>query len=384
MEVQVLSPAPMKRKVGTYFPLEMWLLAVPSLILSVWAIFYIWANNLGQGSFVSNVIFSLVGERFLEGGLIFIYMYMYLRFVYIVAKKLQSKESAKSIWKELVKFFRSIIFWMATIAIATYAFSAVLSIIFKTNSFGDMALASDMLLHWDIALFHTYPANALNVFFTNHSFVGAVSFYSYMMISVFISTTLVLLLCSNTKKFRQFLLSFCLVGFIGLIFWHFIPATSERGYIDVNVTHASSSMIGDYKATPAPVTIPYLEATDKLWIDPTGRSFNVSTFPSMHAAWATLVLLALLTTWRKLGILITPWFVALCLGAVAIYQHYAVDIFAGIILAVIVFFSVGKLLDREERYFKDKYQLMYIWETLQKDVLKARKWALDAIARKSK
>ena len=374
----------MKRTLCTYFPLETWLLAIPSLILSVWATFFIQTHNLGQGSFVNSVIFSLVGEKFLQGGLLFIYMYVYLRFVYIVIKKVQSKESVKLIWNELVIFFRSIIFWMATIAIATYAFSAALSIVFKTNTLKQIAHSSDMLLHWDISLVDTYPANALNVFFTTHSFFGAISFYSYMIISVFISGTLILLLCSNTKKFRQFILSFILTGFIGLIFWHFIPATSPRGYINLNVTHASKSMIGEYEATPAPVAIPYLEATDKLWIDPSGKSFNVSTFPSMHAAWATLVLLALLTTWRKWSLLIAPWFIALCVGAVAIYQHYVVDILAGIILGCVVFFSMGKLLDREETYFKDRYQLMYVWNTLLKDVQTIKKWSLDALLKRTK
>ena len=182
-----------------------------------------------------------------------------------------------------------------------------------------------------------------------------------------VSFTLVILLCANTKIFRKFLISFFIASYIGLFFWHFIPATSPRGYIDFGITHTNISLISQYKATPAPLSADYIEFTDKIWIDPTGVESNVSTFPSMHAAWAFLIVCSLISLIPLSAIILIPWYIALMVGAVAIYQHYGVDVFAGMILGSIIFKTTGRLLEFESKYFEDKYSLMYIWNIFEND-----------------
>ena len=225
-------------------------------------------------------------------------------------------------------------------------------------------------LSLDLHIFKTYLGNVFNVFFVTHEFLGKIAFISYLILSDIISLTLVILLCSDTKKFRKFLLSFFIAGYIGLIFWYCIPATSPRGYIDVGVTHIDTSHLVQYKATPAPVATQYIDITDKIWIDPSGIETNVSTFPSMHATWAILVLCSLVSLIPLLSVVLIPWYIALCIGAIAIYQHFGVDMIAGAILGLIIFISVGKLLDFEDRYFEDRYSLLYIWNIFEEDTKK--------------
>ena len=366
-----------KNKFFTHLPIETWLIGIPSLVILLITTITTWNTHIQTGTFVNSVIFSLVGERFLESGLIFVYLYVYIRLIYTIAKKIKNKESWHTIWNELFKFLRSIIFWICIITLGTFAFSHTLAIIFQTSSLPHIARASHTLFFTDISIFHTYPANALNIFFTSHSFIGYVCLISYMILSFLVSITLVILICSNTKSFRRFLMCFIITGYIGLIFWYFIPATSPRGYIDINVTQSNTVTTVPYKATLAPITVPFIEKTDKTWIDPTNTSFNVSTFPSMHAVWAVLVLLSLIFHSRRFAILLVPWCIALCIGAVAIYEHYVVDIFAGILLSCIIFWFINNLITKEKAYFEDSYSLMYIWEVIQSDTKRAQKFLFE-------
>lgn len=300
-----------------------------------------------------------------------------MRLIWIIVKKIKDQESWKSIWTELCKFLRSIIFWICIITISTFAFSHTLAIIFQTSSLVRIARASHALFFTDFFIFKAYPANALNIFFASHAFVGYVCLISYMILSFVVSATLIILICSNTKSFRRFLMCFLITGYIGLIFWYFIPATSPRGYIDINITQSSIQALAPYKATLAPVTTPFIIQTDKLWIDPANTSFNVSTFPSMHATWATLVLLSLVVLYRRSAIILIPWCIALCIGAIAIYEHYFVDIVAGLLLGSLTFAAITRLLAFEDTYFTDTYSLMYIWELIRADTRMAKKFLIS-------
>ena len=259
---------------------------------------------------------------------------------------------------------------MLLITIGTLAFGEALSLVFKTANPTHIASASHTLLNWDISIFHAYPGNALNVFFATHPLIGKMSLFIYGAMSYVMGATILILLLTSTHNLRRFLIAFFVTGYIGLVFWTLIPATSPRGYIDVNVTHTDVSSLASYKATPASFAVPYLAQTDKLWIDPNNTQYNISTFPSMHATWAILVLVSLIMAWPYLVFIMGPWCIALMLGAVAIYQHYGVDILAGIALASIVLYGAEKLLVRERRYFHDPYKLMYIWTMAQNDAQK--------------
>lgn len=67
-----------------------------------------------------------------------------------------------------------------------------------------------------------------------------------------------------------------------------------------------------------------------------------AAFPSSHVAISTLVMLMVIRMrlWRFLLVLAIP-FVFLCLSTVYIQAHYAIDVFGGMLFAVILFFALG-------------------------------------------
>ena len=376
MEVQVLSPAPQiiqcmfKNKFFRSLPVETWLIGIPSLILFLITLNYSHNQNFSN-SFFQNVLVYLSGNRFLFKGLILMYFYIFFRLFYVLFVKVKNKETTKSITREFVIVFRSLLFWLLLITAGTYTFANALSVLFRTSSLANIAHASHTILSFDLDVFKTYPSNALNIFFTSHAVLGALCLWAYSSLAYVVPITLIILICADPKKFRRFLISFFITGYIGLIVWCLIPATSPRGYIDINITHADTAFTTQYKATMASVTTPYITEMDNVWIDPNGVQSNVSTFPSMHASWGFLAMISLISLLPELALLLVPWLVALMIGAVTIYQHYAVDMIFGLILGGIIFALVGKIMDTEEAYFKDTYDLMYVWNIFRDDTKKA-------------
>ncbi len=355
-------------------PIETWIIGIPSIAIFVFTFCAHWRTHITTSLFMREVILSLVGERFLRLGLSCLYLYIMMRLVYRLSRTIERKESLTVLRTEILQTLRSALYWIIIIALGTLASSIGLSFVFQASTLAHIAHASHTLLFLDTTLYGTYPNNALNVFLSSHSTLAHVVLYSYALLSYIVPVTLVILACTNTQKFRQFLLSFFITTFIGLVFWTLIPATSPRGYIDANITHTSTSSLAMYKATPAPETIPYFIKTDTLWIDPTEQSFNVSTFPSMHATWATLIVISIAIVIPYLSIITIPWCIALMLGAVTIYQHFTVDIFAGIMLALITFFVSGKLLNFEKTYYDDRYSYMHIWRITKNDAGRIIAW----------
>jgi hypothetical protein len=75
------------------------------------------------------------------------------------------------------------------------------------------------------------------------------------------------------------------------------------------------------------------------------RQFGgVSAFPSIHLAIATIFVLAAFSINRRLGILFIGYLCIMQIGSVILGWHYAVDGYAGIILACVIWYAVGRMI----------------------------------------
>ncbi len=350
----------MFKKIFKNFPIETFFIGIPCIFLLTISLYFRWKFNIDSSRSVLDVIFGMMKD-FLFKGLLIFYFYN------LISLLLTFRKNKKS--DDFTKMLRSAGFWVLVITTITLTIGVSVSALFYIKSLPEIATASKQILSLDLWFFKTYPSNALNIFFSSHPVLGKLAMLSYGNIAVtcFVSS-MIILIFFNTKIFRRFLISFVLVTFIGFIFWYFIPATSPRGYIDINIAKVNQSLISQYKATPAPVVAEELPKTDKVWVDSNNKFFNISTFPSMHAAWSILIVLSLTLLWRYFAIILIPWFIFLCLGAVSIYQHYSVDIIFGTILGILIFVLTGRILRLEDKYYTDKYKLNFSLESMQNDV----------------
>ena len=109
----------------------------------------------------------------------------------------------------------------------------------------------------------------------------------------------------------------------------------------------------DYlRAVGGETPIQALEIQEVLWdayASGDTRSFGgISAMPSMHLALATLFALLGWRTHRWLGIGFTIFAALILIGSVHLGWHYAIDGYAGILMTLAIWYSVGWLLDRRD------------------------------------
>lgn len=99
-------------------------------------------------------------------------------------------------------------------------------------------------------------------------------------------------------------------------------------------------------ATDSTVSLGALNAQAMLWDSYMGKVqpyLGISAFPSMHNAFAALLALVAWRIHRVLGILMTIFAGLIMLGSVHLAWHYAVDSYAGILIAILSWWIAGRL-----------------------------------------
>lgn len=153
-----------------------------------------------------------------------------------------------------------------------------------------------------------------------------------------IGVVFTLLLVLDAKRFTQMAFAFAFATTLAMPFWYFLPTLSPlEGYID-NVTHAelppdARKLIAEYRPTAAAEA--HFSSVRDVRRQLPPEIFAITTFPSMHVAWALVSVVFGILAWRPLAVLIVPYFVLNTVSVVYTMQHYAVDILAGIAVSAV-------------------------------------------------
>ena len=89
----------------------------------------------------------------------------------------------------------------------------------------------------------------------------------------------------------------------------------------------------------------------------------------MHAAWGVIIAYAGISMCPWLGIIFVPWALLNGVGAVYILEHFSVDIFLGIIVALLAIIITEALLSFEDKYFEDRLGLFSWFDYIQSQLL---------------
>jgi hypothetical protein len=95
-----------------------------------------------------------------------------------------------------------------------------------------------------------------------------------------------------------------------------------------------------------------LDTQDMLWRAYTVKDIpflGISAFPSMHNATAAIIALAALRLNRGLGLALIVYGALILLGSVHLGWHYAVDGYAGILMAMLAWWLTGPIVRRWDR-----------------------------------
>ena len=118
----------------------------------------------------------------------------------------------------------------------------------------------------------------------------------------------------SSSAFTRYMKTICVVCLISHFCFFFVPSGISRDSLDSS-------------------DAPYLYQWLISWELPR------NCFPSLHASLATLASLALIEKSKPLGLIASLWTLAILWSAVALRQHVIIDLLAGSILAIAVWYS---------------------------------------------
>ncbi len=161
---------------------------------------------------------------------------------------------------------------------------------------------------------------------------------------------------------RQFLLSFVLTWFVGGSLLATVFSSMGPVYYDLAVAGATgadnpyAAQMTWLKSINDTNLIWALSAQDMLreaYLNPTEGAFSgISAMPSMHNGSSTLFVLAAFCINRRFGCVMLAFLATIVIGSVHLAWHYAVDAYAGILVALLMWFVAGWLTRCNDRFWE--------------------------------
>lgn len=175
-------------------------------------------------------------------------------------------------------------------------------------------------------------------------FTGIYNFWLFMMYFVLLGACF---MRSDSLIRMQFLVAFLLTWAIGGNLFATIFSSAGPVYysnLGLGDPYAGLMEILRTHAETSPVTVVNTQAL--LWsIYTSDRPLNmISAFPSMHVASSVLMAVFLSRISRLLGIFARIFAAGIMIGSVLLAWHYAVDGYAGAVIAVLCWFAAGWLV----------------------------------------
>lgn len=231
-----------------------------------------------------------------------------------------------------------------------------------------VAQASLIINEWDYQIFGVYLVFWLQKF--NGWLMDFVLINAYQGLTIVFPIIFFSLLMFKKNLFRQFTLAALMAPMIAYPFWRAWPAISPSGIFRHNIT--KSVIPADIKNEIAAFSLTekqkvFDQSLEDFWIDKTGRTFAITSFPSMHAAWGIISTYFGILLWRPLAIILIPWVILNSFGAIYVLQHYGVDMPAGTIVGILAIIIAGFLLRLEKKYLSPSPQVFLMIDVFQKD-----------------
>lgn len=221
------------------------------------------------------------------------------------------------------------------------------------------AVAVIVPFHWDAALaeldrimhFGRYPHEWLMPLFGSALALKAINIVYNLWFFVLVASIIVAAAGGRNQPLRhQYLMSFMLVWMIGGFFMAAGYSSAGPCYYErIGLGTLYAPLMDHLHAASAEHLLWALDTQDKLWAGFVGDrpgTAGISAFPSMHVATATLFVLAARRISRALYWFTVVNWLAIMIGSVVLAWHYAVDGYAGALIAVALWRVAGTYAQR--------------------------------------
>ena len=312
------------------------------------------------------------GGYFVKKGFLLCYLYMYFKVIiwigYLVRTKLLKEQISSTM--SMRSFLLSFMYVLTIIGLS----NLLLLLCVKQLSFGasrsEIIKASQFYMSLDRQIFGCDPQLWIQQF-SNNSILDFLFIQSYFKLPFFLSFIFIGLLVHNKNYFRKFLIMFFMAPVIAMPCWYLLPAISPNEMYRHNIFSLPSitQTQNSYKELTLSDNLNIsLQGLENFYQNPNQAHPIVSTNPSMHVCWGTIVTYFAMVLWRPLGLFFVPWLLFNSCATLYTIQHYFIDIPSGLACGIIVIMITNYFFSIEKKYYTGHYAAYYFIDTLQEDI----------------
>ncbi|MDR3519582.1 MAG: phosphatase PAP2 family protein [Candidatus Pacebacteria bacterium] len=352
------------------FPIETYVLLLPSLIFLLVMSFYIFFRENGyseiffHGHFLSIVIST-------DNLFPIIFIIICLNIIEILV---MLRNQAK--FEDVLHFLKSSFFVFGIFYISGLALTVLTQLVLNVANPTRTIASSIMFTKWDYTIFRFYPWLSLHSLITSH-LMEMFIYESYLLTVVMMLVLLAILAFKNIFLFRKFLLSYFIAIVLATPFWAAFPALAPDMMYRLNIfnipvpTQIADNLSSIHFSKTSQIVFSALE---KEWLDNSGQSLPITTFPSMHAAWGIIIAVIGTELWTPLAIVLIPWFLLELTGTIFTLEHYAVDTIFGVLLGFLALYLATCLLRFDKKHSFNKKNLFVSLHQLQMSLSSFLSW----------
>lgn len=242
----------------------------------------------------------------------------------------------------------------------------------------DVSAASDVLFGLDKAVFWS----AIPFWFQESGsfqkqvfdFAAPLIITAYFYLSFIIAVFFLVSLVWDGKIFSRFLAAFFICMILSAPFWYLWPALSPHdAYFDNALKMprlaAVEEVLASYEPNPE---LRSFFAKIRILPENAERLFlPITTFPSMHIAWATVILYFGILLSPRLTFFLIPYYALNFVGSFYTLQHYVVDGVAGAVVGLTAI-AVASYLIRESPPYIERIRALILGDVRQFKLLIAK------------
>jgi len=291
----------------------------------------------------------------------FSFLLLVIIFYWFIKTTLKNQEiNIKKSLQGLIRILEGMFLPLRFVAILALFTTSSLTLLGLITNIKKGHLKNELILHWEKIIFKTYPflwihsqANPLKTLLDTFSPLIIFSFFSLAVVMIF---TGLLFYFLKRRIFSAYIIAIALTILLSFPFWYLVPVNSPNNF------YLSKNIPPSYKAPQKVIQIEKDFRNQQKELPP------ISTFPSMHVAWAIIVLYYLKKFKKETAILTIFWLILLSIGTIYLAQHYFLDILLSFPIAALSITLANFIVKKYERLlFSDpaSYLDLYIQKETQ-------------------